>query len=113
MKPSAVPGALPCDHAASRDNVLAIHGCAQLAVALISILDSLFALLAAQHIKVYVGPLVAIFAQETLEEQVHADRINRGYLQHTTDYGVRGAAASLNENAVALAVTDEVQTMRK
>ena len=52
------------------------HGRAKFAVSLIDVLDGLLALLFRRQIKVDVRPLVAALAQEPLEEQFHADRID-------------------------------------
>jgi hypothetical protein len=52
------------------------HGRAEFAVPLIHVLDRLFALVFRRQIEVDVRPLVSALAQEPLEEQFHAYRID-------------------------------------
>ena len=84
------------------------HGSAEFAIALVDVLDDLFAMIAGGQIEIDVGPLAAVLAEETLEEQLHADRIDGGDFERVADGGVGGRAAALNEDAVMLAVADEV-----
>ena len=65
------------------------HGSAEFAVALIDVLDGALALISAGKIKVYVGPFAALFRQKALEQQVHANRIDRGDAEGITDRAVR------------------------
>jgi len=54
------------------------------------------------------GPLTAVFVEESLEEQLHANWVDGGDLKGVADCGVGSRAASLHEDAVTLAVADEV-----
>ena len=45
------------------------HGGAELAVALVDVLDDALALVAAGQVEIDVGPLAALFREEALEEQ--------------------------------------------
>ena len=56
------------------------HGRAQLAEALVDVLDGALALVAAGQVDIDVGPLAALFGKEALEQQVHAHRIDGGDL---------------------------------
>ena len=60
------------------------------------------------QIEIDVRPLVAALAQEALEEQLHADRIDGGNFQRVADGGVGGAAAALHQDVVLLAELDDV-----
>ncbi len=84
------------------------HGRAEFAVALVDVLDGLLALVAGGQIEVDVGPFVAVFVEEALEEQVHADGVDGGDFERVADDGVGGAAAALDEDVVALAELDDV-----
>ena len=84
------------------------HGRAQFAVALVDILNGLLALRLRRQIEIDVRPLVAALAQETLEEQLHADRIDGRNFKRVADGGVGGAAAALHQNAVLLAELNDV-----
>src|SRR5208282_4755827 len=87
--------------------------CAQLAVALVHILDSLLALRLRGQIEIDVRPLAAAFAQETLEEQLHSNWIDGRNLQRVAHSGVRRAAASLHQDAVALRELNDVPDDQK
>jgi hypothetical protein len=84
------------------------HGCAEFAVALVDVLDDLLALIAGGQIEIDVGPLAAVLVEEALEEQLHADGIDGGDFERVADGGVGCRAAALDEDAVLLAVADEV-----
>ncbi len=84
------------------------HGGAELAVALVDVLDGLLALVAGGQVEVDVGPLVAVFVEEALEEEVHADGVDGGDLEGVADDGVGGAAAALDEDVVVFAEADDV-----
>jgi len=72
------------------------------------VLDDLLAPIAARQIEIDVGPLAALFRQEPLEQQIHADRIDRGNPEAVADGAVGGAAASLHEDVVPAAEIDDV-----
>ena len=84
------------------------HGGAECAVALVDVLDDTFALIAGGQVEIDVGPFAAAFAEETLEEEFHADGVDGGDFEGVTDDGVCGGAAALDEEAFAMAEVDDV-----
>ena len=68
------------------------------AVAIVDVLEHFLAILM-REIDVDVGNLVALFAQEALEEQVAGDRIDRGDAERVADRRVGGRTAALSEHA--------------
>ena len=84
------------------------HGRAELAVALVDILDGLLALIAAGQVEIDVGPLAALFREKALEEQLHADGIDRGDAERITDRAVGRRAASLHQDVLLAAVLHDV-----
>ena len=78
------------------------------AVPLIDVLNNFFALVARRQIKIDVRPFAAVLAQEALKEQLHPDRIDGRDFECITDGRVRRRAAPLHQNAVLLAVADDV-----
>ena len=64
-------------------------------------------------IEIDVGPLAAILIQESLEEQLHADGINRGDFERIANRGVGCRTAPLHEETVPLAVADDVPDDQK
>jgi hypothetical protein len=92
---------------AVRDDV-GRHARAELAVALVDVLDHPLAPIAAREIEIDVGPLAALFGEEPLEEQVHADRIDGRDAEAVADGAVGGRAAALHEDVVLPAEVDEV-----
>ena len=84
------------------------HGGAEFAVALVDVLDGLLAFFFGGQVEVDVGPLAAVFAEEALEEELHADGVDGGDFERVADGGVGGGAAALDEDVVALAVADDV-----
>ena len=79
---------------------LADHRRAIAAVALVDLLDDLFAPLVLE-VDVDVGRLAPLGAEEALEEQVRARRIDRGDAERVADGAVRRAAAALTEDVAA------------
>ena len=77
------------------------HRRAVLAVALVDVLDHALAPIAARQIEIDVGPLAALFGQEALEEQLHADRIDRRDAEAVADGAVGRRAAALHEDVAA------------
>ena len=69
---------------------------------------TLLALVAAGQVEIDVGPLAALFREEALEEQVHADGIDGGDAERIADGAVGGGTATLHENAVVTAEADDV-----
>ena len=84
------------------------HGRAQLAEALVDVLDGALALVAAGKVDIDVGPLAALFGKEALEEQVHAHRIHRGDFERVADGAVGGRPAALRQDVVFAAEAHDV-----
>ena len=84
------------------------HGRAELAVALVDVLNDALALIAARQIEIDVGPLAALLREKALEQQVHADRIDRGDAEAVADGAVGGRSAALHEDVVLPAEIDDV-----
>ena len=63
---------------------------------------------AAGQVEIDVRPLAALFGEEALEEQVHADRIDGGDAERVADHAVGRRAAPLHQNAFALAELHDV-----
>ena len=84
------------------------HGRAELAEALVDVLDGLFAFVAAGQIEIDIRPLAALFAEEAFEEKVHADGVHRGDFERVADRAVGGAAAALGEDIVLFAEAHDV-----
>ena len=80
----------------------------------VDVLDDLLALGAAGQVEVDVGPgLVAVhvrplFAEEALEEQAHAHRVDGGDAQRVADGAVRRRPAALREDLLLQAEEDQV-----
>ena len=68
------------------------------AVAVVDVLNDLLAVLM-REIDVDVGNFLALFGHEAFEEQIHADRIDRGDAERVADRGVRRRTAALAEHA--------------
>ena len=77
------------------------HGRAELAEALVDVLDGALALVAAGQVDIDIGPLAALFGEEALEQQVHADGIDGGDPERIADGAVGGRAAALRQDVVA------------
>ena len=73
-KPRALPTSRAADAAVGDD--VGGHGGAEFAVTLVDVLDDLFAFVVGGQVEIDVGPLAAVFAEEALEEQFHADGID-------------------------------------
>src|SRR5690606_22330838 len=76
-------------------------------VASVDVLDHLLAALVLD-VEIDVRRLRALAAEETLEEQVHAHRIDRGDAEAEADRAVRGAATALAEDALGAAALDDL-----
>ena len=81
---------------------------ATIAVLVVEVLDDPLAAIAARQIEIDVGPLAALFRQEALEQQIHADRIDGGDAEAVADGAVGRRAAPLHENVVLAAEIDDV-----
>ena len=62
-------------HATAVGNDIRSHGGATPAITAVQILNYFFAIVAAGKIEINVGPLTTLFGKESLEEQLHANRI--------------------------------------
>ncbi len=60
------------------------------------------------EIDVDIGRLVALFGNESLDQRLHACRVDLGYPQAKTHGGIRGRAPALAENAFRARETDDV-----
>ena len=87
---------------------LAVMAAPSFAIALVNVLNGAFALVAAGQIEIDVGPLAALFGKKTLEEQLHADGIDRRDAQRITDGAVGRRATSLHQNVLLAAEADDV-----
>ena len=76
--------------------------------ALVDVLDGALALVAAGKIDVDIGPLAALFGEEALEKEVHADRVDGGDFERVADGAVGGRSAALAEDVVLLAEAHDV-----
>ena len=84
------------------------HRRAEPPVLLVHVLNHLLAAIAARQIEIDVGPFAALFREKTLEQQIHADRIDRRDAEAVADGAVGGRAASLHEDVVMAAEIDDV-----
>src|SRR5207247_3019474 len=84
------------------------HGSATLAVAAVDGLDDFFPPIAGRQVEVDVGPLAALLGEEALEEEAHADRIDRRDADRVADRAVGGRAAPLAEDAALATEADDV-----
>ena len=84
------------------------HGRAVPAVLLVDVLNDPLAPIAARQIEIDIGPLAALLRQEPLEEQVHADRIDRGDAEAVAHGAVGRRAAPLHEDPVLAAEVHDV-----
>src|SRR5207248_5675396 len=66
------------------------------------------AAVAARQIEIDVRPLAALLGQKPLEEQVHADRIDRRDAEAVADGAVGRRSPSLHEDVVLPAEVDDV-----
>ncbi len=84
------------------------HGGAVRPVALVDVLDDLFALVAGGQVEIDVGPLAALLGQEALEQELHLDRVDGGDGEGVADRRVGGRAAALGHDVLPLAEADDV-----
>ena len=84
------------------------HGCAFWGVASVEFLDDGFAACAAGEIEVDIWPAGATFGEESFEEEFTGDGVAGGDTEGVTDGGVRGGAASLDEDIIGGAEVDDV-----
>ena len=88
-------------------DLLADHRSVFPTVALVHVLQHALAL-AMGKVDVDVGWFTTIFAEETLEEQIHADRIDGRDAEAVADGGIGGRTATLTENSFATRVAHDV-----
>ena len=84
------------------------HRGAVLAVALVDVLDDALALIAAGKIDVDVGPFAALFGEKAFEEQIHADRVDRGDAERVADGAVGRGATALAENSLLFREANQI-----
>ena len=84
------------------------HGRAQFSVALVNILNGALALIAAGQIEIDVRPFAALLGKKSLEEQIHADRIDGGNAQRIADRAVGRRTAPLHQNILLAAEANDV-----
>ena len=89
-------------------NHIGRHGRAQLAVALVDILNGALPLLAAGQVQVDIRPLAALLRQKALEQQIHPHRVHRRDPQRITHRAVGRRAAPLRQNATVPAEIHDV-----
>ena len=82
------------------------------AVPLVDVLNDLFAILV-REVDVDVRYLVALLGKKALEEQLHADRVDRGDAQGIAHRRVGGRTASLGQDAQALRLVRDVPNDEK
>src|ERR1700680_236391 len=95
-------------HAAAISDDVGGHGSAALAIAFIQILNHAFALVATGEIEINVGPFAAFLGKKPLEEQLHADRIDRRDAKRIADRTVGSGSSSLRQNVLFAAEADQI-----
>ena len=93
--------------AAIRDDIGG-HGRTKTAVLLVHVLNDALATVAARQVEVDVRPFAAFLGQETLEEQIHRNRIDRGDPQAVADRAIGRRPASLHEDVLLPRVIHDV-----
>jgi hypothetical protein len=71
-------------------------------------LDGLLPLVSTRKVDVDIRPFAAFLGEEALKQQIHADRINGRDFEGVADGAVRGRPATLDQNVVLFAETDDV-----
>ena len=89
------------------------HGRAQFPVALVDILNGAFPLIAAGQIEIDVRPFAALLGKKSLEEQVHADRIDGRNAQRVANGAVGRRTAPLHQNIFLAAEANDVPDDQK
>src|SRR5437667_4078541 len=89
------------------------HGRTMLAVTAIDFLNHAFPPIATGKIGIDIGPAFAPFAEESLENQVIAYRINRCDTEAITNRAVGRAAAALHHNVMLATKIDDVPNDQK
>ncbi len=84
------------------------HRGAAFAVAPIDVLDDLLALVAAGQVEIDIGPFAALLGKETLEQQLHLDRVDRGDPERIADRAVGRRAAPLRHDLILAAELHDV-----
>ena len=84
------------------------HRRAETAVLFVDVLDDPLAAIAARQIEIDVGPLAALLREKPLEQQIHADRIDRRDAEAVADGAVGGRPAALHEDVVLPAEVHDV-----
>jgi hypothetical protein len=84
------------------------HGGAELAVALVDVLNDALALIAAGKVEIDIRPLAAFFGEKALEEQLHRNCVDRGDAERIANGAVGGRSAALHQNVLGSAEFDDV-----
>src|SRR5947209_355770 len=86
------------DHVCGHPYSWPFGGRPHLSVAFVHVLDHPLTLIATRQIQVDVRPFAALFGEKSLEQQLHADRIDRRDTERIADGAVGCRAAPLHEN---------------
>src|SRR5689334_18452117 len=84
------------------------HRSAEPSVLLIDVLNDALAPIAAGQIEIDVGPFAALLGEKPLEQQIHADRIDRRDAEAVADGAIGRGAAPLHEDRLLTAKIHDV-----
>ncbi len=84
------------------------HGGAQLAIALINVLDGALAIISARKVQINIRPFAALFRQKALKQQLHTDWVNRGDTERITNGAIGCGAPALDQNSFLAAKANDV-----
>src|SRR5262249_32251601 len=107
VKPHDLADFSDCRPAPISDDISG-HCRAELAIALVNVLNHAFTAVAAWQIQIDVGPFAALFRKESLEEQLHPNRGDGGNSQRVANRAIGSRAPTLDQNAVIPAEIDDV-----
>src|SRR5262249_27568343 len=107
VKPHDLADFSDCRPAPISDDISG-HCRAELAIALVNVLNHAFTAVAAWQIQIDVGPFAALFGKESLEEQLHPNRVDCGNSQRVANRAIGSRAPTLDQNAVIPAEIDDV-----
>ena len=75
------------------------HGGAQLAIALINVLDGALAIISARKVEINIRPLAALFRKKALKQQLHADWVDRGDTERIANSAIGCGTPALHQNS--------------
>ena len=84
------------------------HGGAQLAIALINVLDGALAIVSARKVEVNIRPLAALFRKKALKQQLHADWVDRGDTERIANSAIGCGTPALHQNSFLAAKANDV-----